>query len=268
MQPDRAPTFRRAALLRSGGIVVGVIAIGLTAFEVTLHVTAIDAGRLKPFPLPPTTAAPATPAPLTDVGRAALSRVVTVEADRANEEALGTGWLFDTHGDFVTNAHVVQGALTVRITDREAHTHLAVVIAVDVVMDIALVRSVDGFAGTPLPLDHSAIVATPLPVVDLASSRATGHDDITTAEVTNMGQEVPLEPGEVQPGSSAPSVYHDMLALTGAQVFQGNSGGPVLDEQGDVVGILTLASPKLPQSYAIPLARVLDELTQFAAKKG
>ena len=117
--------FRRAALLRSGGIVVGVIAVGLTAFEVTLHVTAIDAGRLKAIPLPATTAALATPSPLADVGRVALSRVVTVEADRLNEEALGTGWLFDTRGDFVTNAHVVQGALTVRITDRRAHTHLS-----------------------------------------------------------------------------------------------------------------------------------------------
>jgi len=267
VQPDRAPTFRRTALLRSGGIVVGVIAIGLTAFEVTLHVTTIDAGRLRPFPLPPTTAAPATPAPLADVGRAALSRVVTIEADRTNEEALGTGWLFDTHGDFVTNAHVVQGALTVRITDRHAHTHLAVVIATDVAMDIALVRSADGFSGTPLPLDPS-VIATPLAVVDLASSRATGHDDITTAEVTDSRQQVPLEPGEVQPGSAAPSVYHDMLALSGAQVFQGNSGGPVLDARGDVVGILTLASPTLPQSYAIPLARVIDELNQFAARKG
>ena len=74
--------FRRAALLRSGGIVVGVIAVGLTAFEVTLHVTAIDAGRLKAIPLPATTAALATPSPLADVGRVALSRVVTVEADR------------------------------------------------------------------------------------------------------------------------------------------------------------------------------------------
>ncbi|TMF17345.1 MAG: trypsin-like peptidase domain-containing protein [Chloroflexi bacterium] len=268
MQPDRAPMFRRAALLRSGGIVVGVIAVGLTAFEVTLHVTAIDAGRLKAIPLPATTAALATPSPLADVGRVALSRVVTVEADRLNEEALGTGWLFDTRGDFVTNAHVVQGALTVRITDRRAHTHLAVVIASDPTVDIAVLRSVDGFAGRPLPLDRTAIIATPLPVVDLASSRATGHDDISIAVVTESGRDVPLEPGEVQPGSAAPSVYHDMLALSGAPVFQGNSGGPVLDDQGEVIGILTLASPNRPQSYAIPLTRVLDELTQFAARNG
>jgi len=59
-----------------------------------------------------------------------------------------------------------------------------------------------------------------------------------------------------------------MLALSGAPVFQGNSGGPVLDDQGEVIGILTLASPNRPQSYAIPLTRVLDELTQFAARNG
>ena len=265
---DRVPTFRRTAVLRSAGIVVGLIAIGLIAFEVTLHATAIGSGRARPLPPPSTSAAPAAPVPLTDVGRAALSRVVTIEADRTNAEALGTGWLFDTHGDFVTNAHVVQGALTVRITDRRSHTHPAIVIASDATVDVALVRAVDGFAGTPLPIDRAAIVAMPVPVVDLASSRATGHDDITTAELTLTGQDVPLEPGEVQPGSGAPPVYHDMITLSGAQAYQGNSGGPVLDERGDVVGILTLASPNQPQSYAIPLTRVVDELSQFATRKG
>lgn len=254
--------------MRWAGIVGGLIGIGLIAFLITLHVTAVSPDRLPPFSAPAAVAASPTPIPLSDVGREALGRVVTVEADRTNEEALGTAWLFDTHGDFVTNAHVVAGALTVRLTDRYAHTHPAVVLGTDPATDIAVVRSTDGFAGAPLPVDRASLPAIPFAVVDVASSRATGHDDITTTEVTGSGQDVPLEPGEVQPGSRAPSVYHDMLALTGAQVFQGNSGGPVIDNQGEVVGILTLASPNLPDSYAIPLERVIDELTQFATRNG
>jgi serine protease Do len=255
-------------VIRWAGVAGGLIGAGLVAFLVTLHVTSINPDRLPPVSPPVAVAASPTPMPLSDVGRAALGRVVTVEADRANEEALGTAWLFDTHGDFVTNAHVVAGALTVRLTDRNAHTHPAVVLGADPAADIAVLRSTDGFAGAPLLVDRLALPAIPFPVVDVASSRATGHDDITTAEVTGVGQDVPLEPGEVQPGAAAPSVYHDMLALTGAQVFQGNSGGPVIDDQGEVVGVLTLASPNLPDSYAIPVDRVIDELTQFATRKG
>ena len=64
----------------------------------------------------------------------------------------------------------------------------------------------------------------------------------------------------------APSVYHDMLHIAGARVFQGNSGGPVLDGGGEVVGIVTLASPNAADAYAIPAARVLAELATFAGR--
>jgi len=266
--PDAAPGFRRLAVLKAAGVIVGLIAMGLVAFSVSARLTAVDTSRLTPVTAPPAATASASPRPLADIGRMALNRVVTVETDRSNEEALGTGWLFDTHGDFVTNAHVIAGALTVRLTDRAAHTHVAVVLGTDVALDIAVLRSSDGFAGTPLPVETAPVTAVPVAVVDVASSRATGHDDITMASLSQTGQDVPLEPGEVPAGSNAPSVYHNMLALTGAKVYQGNSGGPVLDGAGRVVGILTLASPNEPSSYAIPIASVLGELTQLAAKTG
>ena len=49
------------------------------------------------------------PSPLTDLGRADLGSVVTVEVEvqLADEESLGTGWVFDSKGDIVTNAHVI-----------------------------------------------------------------------------------------------------------------------------------------------------------------
>ena len=266
--PDAAPGFRRLAVLKAAGVVAGLVAGGLLAFTVSARLTAVDVSHLAPVTPPPVASPSASPRPLADVGRLVLDRVVTVETDRASEEALGTGWLFDNHGDFVTNAHVVAGALTVRLTDRAAHTHVAVVLGTDAALDIAVLRSSDGFAGTPLPVETRPVTSVPVPVVDVASSRATGHDDITTASLTGTGEDVPLEPGEVQPGSNAPSVYHDMLALAGAKVYQGNSGGPVLDGAGRVVGILTLASPSQPTSFAIPIASVLSELTQLAAKPG
>jgi S1-C subfamily serine protease len=200
-----------------------------------------------------------------DVGRLALSRVVTVASDRASQEALGTAWLFDDKGDFVTNAHVVAGSLTVRITDRSAHTLVATVLGSDAANDVAVLRVAGGFDGTALPVRTAVIAELPLPVVDCASSRATGHDDLTVASLSKRGQDVPLEPGEVPAGAGTPSVYHDMLTLTGARVYQGNSGGPVLDAGGQVVGILTLASPDQPESFAIPVQRVLAELKQYAA---
>ncbi|MFN2581418.1 MAG: trypsin-like peptidase domain-containing protein [Candidatus Dormibacteria bacterium] len=266
--PERVAGFRLAALLRAAGIVGGVVIAAVVAFAVTAHVAGVSTSSVKPLAPPAAITPSPSPPSLQDIGRAALTRVVTVEADRTNEVALGTAWLLDTHGDFVTNAHVVEGQLTVRLTDRTAHTHPATVLGSDNTTDIAVVRSTDGFAGDPLPVRTAPVSGVPLPVVDVASSRATGHDDITTASLSRTGQAVPLQPGEVQAGANVPSVYLDMLAITGAMVYQGNSGGPVLDATGRVVGILTLASPSLPEAYAVPLSRVNGELTQFAARSG
>lgn len=264
MLPDVSP-FRRTALTRSLIAVAAVVASAAIAFPIASHFASIDVRRVHPATPPPAELPSPSPVSMQDVGRLALNRVVTVESDRASQEALGTAWLFDDKGDFVTNAHVVAGSLTVRITDRSAHTVVAAVLGSDDANDVAVLRAAGGFGAPALPVRTAALSQLPAPVVDCASSRATGHDDITVASLTKRGQDVPLQPGEVPAGSGTPGVYHDMLTLTGARVYQGNSGGPVLDARGQVVGILTLASPDQPESFAIPITRVLAELKQYAA---
>jgi S1-C subfamily serine protease len=265
---DRQPAFRRNALIRAAVAVVAVIAVGFISFQVAIRVAHVDSSRLAPF-TPPAGASPTpTPTPIADVGRAALSRVVTIEAVLPNEESLGTGWLFDSHGDFVTNAHVVSGQLSIRLTDRQARVHVATVLGTDAALDIAVIRSADGFMGAPLPVNSVALTTIPVTVVALASSRATGQVDMTPDIITMLHEDVPLSSGEVSPPPGSPTVYHDMLHLSGARVFEGNSGGPVLDGHGQVVGIVTLADPSHPDAYAIPLVRVLEELNLFAARAG
>jgi S1-C subfamily serine protease len=99
----------------------------------------------------------------------------------------------------------------------------------------------------------------------LASSRATGHNDLTPETLAGLDVDVPLTGTGIEAGQSSPQVYNDMLHLQGQRIYEGNSGGPVLDQQGQVIGIVTLASPTAPDAYAIPLNRVLADLKQWAA---
>ena len=231
-------------------------------------ITGDEIGRLVPGAVASPSAS-ATVRPLPDVAAGALSRVVTIETQTPDHQELGTGWLLDGRGDFVTNAHVVEGALSVRIRDRRNATHVGQIMGIDRDQDVAVVRSLDGFQGKALPLTRQPQPPVPEDVVVLASGRATGHGDATSTveTIARLHQDVPVRDNtEIDPSDTTTVLYHDMIAMRGHQVFPGNSGGPVLDGYGDVIGIVTLASRSTPQAYAIPIGRVSAELLAFASR--
>ncbi|HVC03504.1 MAG TPA: serine protease [Candidatus Acidoferrales bacterium] len=267
MDPRPERMFRPEAVLRAGAAIFALIAAGLVALLVTAHLEAVDP-RTLPAVRPPKASAPTpAPSPLTDLGRGDLGSVVTiqVEVELSNEESLGTGWIFDSKGDIVTNAHVISGHVAIRVTDRSDRTEVAVVLGSDATNDIALLRPEGAFPGQELPVDAAAFVKVPASVIALASSTATGRGDMTAETLIGLHANVPLAPnGGVDQGQVGPQIYNDMLHLEGERIYEGNSGGPVLDAAGQVVGILTLASPSSPDAYAIPISRVLAELIQWS----
>jgi putative serine protease PepD len=260
----------RSALIPALVVALLLASIAAVAFALTLQTTRISQDDLRAAaPAPPRTpmTTPATLA-LPDVAAGALDRVVTIEVAAGDTSvALGTGWLLDAAGDYVTNEHVVADQRSLRVVDRRGQAHTGVVVGLDAQQDIAVVRAADLAGGTPLPQTSSAEPPLPEEVVVLASARATGHGDRTQEQLVRLHQTVPLDStgSSEPPVPGQPSVYEDMMVLKGAAIYRGNSGGPVLDARGEVIGIVTLAAETTPQAFAIPLARVAVELHSLAA---
>jgi S1-C subfamily serine protease len=253
---------------RALAAIIALLAVGLAGFLLANNAAQITPSHVAPVHLPPAITASPSPPELTDLGLDDLASVVTIEAELENgsEESLGTGWIYDALGDVITNAHVINGDDTLRVTDRDDHTLVARVVQSDANVDLAMLRVTGTLAGTPLPIDARALTTVPMSVITLASSRATGHGDMTTETLINLDADVPLSGSGIEAGQSSPQEYNDMLDLTGARIYEGNSGGPVLDASGQVIGIVTLASPSAPDAYAIPISRVLAELREWVAQ--
>jgi S1-C subfamily serine protease len=168
---------------------------------------------------------PDTPDPIAHANRS----VVMLQS--AN--AVGSGIILSPDGLILTNSHVVRGAGSgqwkVRLSDAQELSATVVHPGAgqgDIFRDLALVR-IEG--------------ASNLPVAKLA-----GNQPQEGEEVWAIG--APYARPEVVTKGVLKTLTHDGIILTSAEVHPGNSGGPLLNQQGEVIGINTAVNPRLPDN--------------------
>jgi S1-C subfamily serine protease len=145
----------------------------------------------------------------------------------APEEALGSGFVIDKAGHIVTNYHVVQGANDIKVSFSNQDTVQAKVVGTDPTTDLAILQ-VKAPAGalTPLPLGDSDRVEVGDEVV--AIGNPFGLDRTATAGIVSA----------LQRGIQAPNGFTiDHAIQTDAPINHGNSGGPLLNSHGEVIGV-------------------------------
>jgi S1-C subfamily serine protease len=143
------------------------------------------------------------------------------------QQALGSGFVIDKEGHIVTNYHVVQGASEIEVSFSNQDTVKAKIVGTDPSTDLALLKvDVDAKALTPLSLANSDQVEVGDPVV--AIGNPFGLERTVTAGIVSALQR------EVR----APNNYTiDHVIQTDAPINSGNSGGPLIDAQGRVIGV-------------------------------
>ena len=142
-------------------------------------------------------------------------------------EATGSGFVIDEDGLILTNAHVVAAATSVQVTFSDSHTVSAKPVGKDLDTDLALLRvDADGLDLKPLELGDSESVQVGDPTV--AIGNPFGLDRTLTTGVVSA----------LQRRLSAPSGFTiENVIQTDAALNPGNSGGPLIDASGRVIGI-------------------------------
>jgi S1-C subfamily serine protease len=175
-------------------------------------------------------------------------------------EALGSGFVMDKDGHVITNFHVIQGADHVFVNFSQNDRIEARVIGADPATDIALL-AIDAHrrALSPLPLGNSDTVAVGEPVV--AIGNPFGLDRTVTSGIVSA----------VQRQIQSPSGFAiDKVIQTDAAINKGNSGGPLLDGEGRVIGINTQIATDGTGSegnvgigFAVPVNTVKDVISEL-----
>ncbi|MDE3191178.1 MAG: trypsin-like peptidase domain-containing protein [Acidobacteriota bacterium] len=195
--------------------------------------------------------------------------VVIVNTNLAfhNGAAAGTGIVLTSSGEVVTNNHVIRGASRITVVDPRTHRRYAArIVGYDVADDIAVLQLRHATGLATVALGSSAGLKVGQPVTAVGNAGGTGSLTVTTGTITGLARAI-----TVADESGAEALAG--LVETDAQLQPGDSGGPLLDSGGRVIGIDTAASSGFSfrnanDGYAIPIDKVVTVARQVVAGHG
>ncbi len=195
--------------------------------------------------------------------------VVLINTQLPNGEGAGTGMILTKTGLILTNYHVVDGSTAVQVTDAvSGDTYKAEVVGHDATSDVALLQ-VDADNLTPIDLDTDGTTVGE-DVTAVGNGSGQGFLSAVTGTIQAEDQSITASDG----GYMGDSEDLTGLLQTDAPVVPGYSGGPLLDSEGEVVGIDTAASANNStmssvsgtyESYAVPIDDAMAIVNQIEA---
>jgi len=180
-----------------------------------------------------------------------------VNSGRGSGQATGSGIVLDTNGNILTNAHVIAGAQQIQVTFSDGRTVNATLVGSNTSADLAVIRV--------------SVAASTLHPVTLGNSDSAQVGDTVYAIGSPFGLSGSLSQGIVsnlkQSGRTSNGSNLSGLIQTDAAINPGNSGGPLVNTQGEVIGInSSIESPvdgNVGVGFAIPINQVKQVLSSL-----
>ncbi|PYS06622.1 MAG: peptidase [Acidobacteria bacterium] len=159
------------------------------------------------------------------------------------ESGTGSGAIIDTQGHIVTNFHVIREAERLEVTLPDKTKHIAKVVGSDPNNDLAVIQIDLPRAGLiPIPVGTSKGLQVGQKVLAIGNPYGLERS-LTTGIISSLGRSIQAENGRV---------IEDIIQ-TDAAINPGNSGGPLLNSEGQIIGINTaIVSGGVGLGFAIP----------------
>ncbi|GAA3539704.1 protease [Aeromicrobium flavum] len=208
---------------------------------------------------------------ITAVADAVLPATVKINVTGGGESGTGTGIVISQDGDILTNNHVVEaaadgGSITVAFND--GTNAKAAIVGRDVATDVAVIKASDVEGLTAATLGNSQQVKVGQTVVAIGSPFGL-ESTVTTGIVSALNR--PVSPGDGSGGGNTTTTFPAIQ--TDAAINPGNSGGPLVDLEGNVIGINSAINTggngngSVGLGFAIPINLVNNVASQILEGK-
>ncbi len=163
------------------------------------------------------------------VGPSVVTVVANITSDDVEGTSIGTGVLVTPDGEIVTNAHVIEGASSINVRlAGEIDSRAATLIASDPLNDLALVKiEGSGYDAATFAAPGSIALGQDVVAIGFALDLE-GDPTVTRGIVSAINRTIQTSDGAL-----------DALIQTDAAISSGNSGGPLVNADGEIVGINT-----------------------------
>ena len=195
--------------------------------------------------------------------------VVVINTNLAyeNGSAAGTGIVLSSSGEILTNNHVISGATSIKVVlPGTGHSYTAHVVGYSKTADVAVIQVTGASNLKTLSIGSKATVGQA--ITALGNAGGTGALTSATGTVTGLGKTITASDGQ------GTSEQLTALIEINAAVQPGDSGGPLLDSAGKVIGMNTAASAgsgfqdvAVSDAYAIPIAKAVTIAHQIESGK-
>lgn len=172
-------------------------------------------------------------------------------------QASGSGVVISQDGHIITNNHVIESAQSVYVIYNDGTRHDASVVGADPVTDIAVLK-VDGQVPAVAPFGDSSALQLGEWVIAIGSPLGNYRGSVTVGVVSGLNRKVALQ---------------EQLVQTDAAINHGNSGGPLINLAGQIIGINTLVvrdtvggAPAEGLGFAVPSNTVRSVAEQLISR--
>ncbi len=267
--PPPRPARRRAGPIASilgASVLSAALASGATVFIVRQTTPAATAAPVTATTASTSSASASSRAEtvnLAQIVAAAKESVVTITADGISTsrfspfgqavEGIGSGIILTADGYILTNHHVVEGSSSLTVELEDGRTFPATIVKESDTTDLALIK-VEATGLSAAKIGSSAALEVGQTALAIGSPLGTYTETVTRGIVSGLGREVTVGDQLTRRQTTLTN-----LIQTDAAINAGNSGGPLLDAGGNVIGINTAVSTNAQGiGFAIPIDAAAD----------